>query len=130
VIRVVAAVVLDRGHVLLTRRLKGKHLAGYWEFPGGKVEPGEFLDQALRREMREELDAEGDVGAAVAVLRHTYAERGEVELHFLRFRLTGGPLRALGCAEWRWVPLAELGTYRLPPADAPVVELLVTPASD
>jgi len=71
---VAAAVLIERGRVLLTQRKKGTHLAGAWEFPGGKVEPGEDPRDALVRELREEVGIEVDVGDPVEVTFHAYAE--------------------------------------------------------
>ena len=121
---VVAAAVIERDNAfLLTRRLKGTHLEGRWEFPGGKCEPGEALEACLVRELREELAVEAVVGERLLLTRHAYAER-TVELHFLRTELTGEPVPQLG-QQMRWVPRSELTALDLPEADADLIRLLV-----
>jgi mutator protein MutT len=121
---VVTAAVIERdGRYLVTRRQKGVHLEGLWEFPGGKCEPGETLAACLQRELREELGTGAAVGAEVLTVTHHYPERS-VELHFLACRVTGEPAPLLG-QEMRWVPRAELRSLPFPPADDEVIELLV-----
>ena len=84
---VVTAAVIERGdEILVTRRQEGVHLAGHWEFPGGKCEPGESLQACMARELREELGVEARVGEEVLVTSHDYPDR-RVELHFLRCTL-------------------------------------------
>ena len=123
---VVAAVIENNHRFLLTRRQPGAHLAGMWEFPGGKIDPDETHGAALRRELREELDIEVDVGDRVHRTLHAYPDR-TVELHFYRCALKSAPRPLLG-QEMRWVPRAELRSLGLPPADTELVELLT--ASD
>ena len=122
VIVVVAAVIEHDGAFLVTRRLEGTHLAGLWEFPGGKVAEGETHAGALTREIREELDADVDVGALVFETEHAYADRSIV-LHFYRCTLRGRPRPLLG-QQMRWVPRAELRVLDFPPADAELIRLL------
>jgi 8-oxo-dGTP diphosphatase len=120
---VVAAAVIERGGAfLLTRRLKGTHLAGRWEFPGGKCEEGESHEACLARELREELDVEIAVGALVFSTRHAYPER-VVSLHFYAAELRGEPRPQLG-QEMRWVPRQELRELDFPEADADLIEEL------
>ena len=119
---VVAAVIEVDARVLVTRRLRGTHLEGLWEFPGGKIDPGETHDAALRREIREELDADVDVGPLVLATAHDYPER-RVHLYFYRCTLTT-TLRPMLGQEARWVPRAELGTLEFPAADAELLALL------
>jgi mutator protein MutT len=123
VIVVAAAVVERNGAFLLTRRLKGTHLAGAWEFPGGKCELGEGAEDCLVREIREELAARAHVGERILVTRHDYPER-TVELHFFWATLDGEPSPQLG-QQLRWVPRSELATLDLPEADADLIRLLV-----
>jgi mutator protein MutT len=120
---VVTAAVIDRdGRFLVTRRQEGVHLAGCWEFPGGKCEAGESLDACLARELREELDVEVQVGGEIFTTTHDYADR-RVELHFLRCDLHGNPQPQLG-QEMRWVRGEELAALEFPPADAELIRLL------
>ena len=119
---VVAAVIEDNHRFLVTRRQPGVHLAGMWEFPGGKIDPDETHDAALRRELREELDIEVEVGECVYQTLHAYPER-TVELYFYRCSLKGVPQPLLG-QEMRWVPRGELASLGFPPADTELIELL------
>jgi mutator protein MutT len=122
VIVVVAAVIEDQGRFLVTRRQHGTHLAGLWEFPGGKVDAAETHQEALRREIREELDAGAIVWELVLCTTHAYAER-IVRLHFYRCTLTGEPRPVMG-QQMRWVPRAELASLDFPSADAELVRML------
>lgn len=120
---VVSAAVIERdGAFLLTRRLEGTHLAGFWEFPGGKCDAGESLAESLVREIREELDAEVDVGSEIHATSHDYPERC-VELRFFHCRLLTEPRPALG-QEMVWVRRDDLASYSLPPADHELVRIL------
>ena len=122
VIVVVAAIIEERDAFLLTRRQKGVHLAGLWEFPGGKIHEGETHAAALVREIREELDAAIDVGDLVFHVTHEYDDR-TVALYFYRCRLHSEARPLLG-QEMRWVPRAELPTLGFPPADEELIKLL------
>ena len=120
---VVTAAVIERDdRFLVTRRQPGVHLAGYWEFPGGKCEPGESHVACLRRELREELSVDALVHDEMFTTTHEYPER-LVELHFLRCELAGEPAPALGQA-MRWVTRGELSTLAFPPADTELIRLL------
>jgi 8-oxo-dGTP diphosphatase len=120
---VVAAVVERNGRFLVTRRLTGTHLAGYWEFPGGKVHPGETQEAALQREMLEELNAHISSPQKIFHASHVYADR-HVELHFYRAQLTGEPQPLLG-QEVRWITRDEFRTLEFPPADGELIDGLV-----
>jgi mutator protein MutT len=121
-LNVVAAVVEREGCFLVTQRQAGVHLAGLWEFPGGKVAPGESHADALRREMQEELGTDVEVGAVVTTAAHAYDDR-HVTLHFYRCELLHTPRPLLG-QEMRWVPRAELQSLGFPPADEELIALL------
>lgn len=122
VVVVVAAVIEDTHRVLVTRRPPGVHLAGMWEFPGGKVDPDETHEAALRRELLEELGVEADVGEHMHRTQHAYPDR-TIELYFYRCSLRGAPRPLLG-QDMRWVPLGELLSLGFPPADTELIELL------
>lgn len=121
-INVVAAVIEEHDRFFLTKRQAGVHLAGMWEFPGGKIDPEETHAAGLRREIREELDADVEVGELVLHTVHTYPER-TVALYFYRCRLIGTPRPQLG-QEMQWFARHELPALGLPPADAELIELL------
>jgi 8-oxo-dGTP diphosphatase len=120
---IVAAAVIERdGRFLLTRRQKGVHLEGCWEFPGGKCHGDESLEACLARELREELAVDARVGGEVFRTVHEYADR-HVELHFLSCCIVGSPSPQIG-QEMRWVPRHELAALEFPPADERLVEML------
>ena len=127
VIVVVAAVIQDSDRFLVTRRQPGVHLAGMWEFPGGKIDIDETDAQALRRELLEELGVEADVGSRIHRTEHAYPDR-TIELRFYRCTLKGSPRRALG-QEMRWVPRDQLRSLGFPPADSELIEMLTTSGS-
>lgn len=119
---VVAGVILREGRVLLSQRKAGSHLAGAWEFPGGKVEPGEDPREALCRELREEIGVEVEVGDAVEVTFHRYPGK-DVLLLFFEATLRAGSAepRALDVAAVRWAEAGELRDELFPPADVAVL---------
>jgi len=119
---VVAAVIEANQRFLVTRRQEGVHLAGMWEFPGGKIDPNEGHAAALRRELREELDVDVDVGERVFHTLHAYDDR-TVELYFYRCNLKGAPRPLLG-QQMRWVSRGELRSLGFPPADTELINLL------
>lgn len=122
---VAAAMVRSDGRILVQQRPTGKQHAGLWEFPGGKVEPGEAPEAALVRELAEELGIRVDSGDVVPL---TFASEalGECHLILLLYRITRweGEPRALEAAELRWASIAELRALPMPPADAPFVDVL------
>jgi mutator protein MutT len=122
VIVVTAAVIERDGAFLVTRRPHGVHLEGFWEFPGGKCEPGETLLSCLVREIEEELGSAVTVGAELFTVAHPYPER-TVELHFFACELKGEPRAVLG-QEMQWVSREALGRLDFPPADAELIQLL------
>jgi 8-oxo-dGTP diphosphatase len=125
---VVTAAVIERdGAFLVTRRQAGTHLAGSWEFPGGKCETGESLAACLRRELHEELASAAEVGTEIHTTTHDYPDR-RIELHFLSCRLLTEPSAVLG-QEMRWVARAELASLEFPPADAELIRMLVNEMS-
>jgi 8-oxo-dGTP diphosphatase len=119
---VVAAVIEESDHFLLTRRQSGVHLAGLWEFPGGKLDAGETDQAALARELREELDVLIDVHERMFHTSHAYPDH-TVELSFYRCVLKGTPTPQLG-QDMRWVPRAELASLGFPPADTEFIARL------
>jgi 8-oxo-dGTP diphosphatase len=120
---VVTAAIIERDNAfLITRRQKGVHLEGFWEFPGGKCDAGEDRAACLARELREELAVDVRVGEEVLAVTHEYDDR-VVELHFLRCELLGAPSAQLG-QEMRWAARDELAQLEFPPADAVLIRTL------
>ncbi len=120
-IEVVVAVIEKNGRVLLQERPAGGLLAGLWEFPGGKVEPGEGLAAALRREIREELGAEIEDIRSLTTVRHAYT-RFEATLHAYRCRISGSGFKA--GRQHRWVAPKNIGKYPLPSGSVKIVDFL------
>jgi 8-oxo-dGTP diphosphatase len=121
---VVTAAVIERdGRFLVTKRPRGVHLEGLWEFPGGKCDAGEDRARCLSRELKEELAVAARIGDEILTTTHAYEDR-LVELHFVRCELAGDPVPQIG-QEMRWVPRAELPTLEFAPADAELIRLLV-----
>jgi mutator protein MutT len=127
VIHVVAGVVIDaHDRVLISQRPAGKHLAGAWEFPGGKLEPGEARAAGLARELREEIGIEIGQPRPLIRLRHTYPY-GEVLLDVWVIRRYSGSPRGLDGQQLRWCSQDELAAADLLPADRPIVAALRLP---
>ena len=124
---VLAGVIERDGKLLVTRRLEGTHLSGYWEFPGGKCEPGEAHESCLAREILEELNVAAEIGEEILVTEHAYPSR-TVRLHFRWCRITGEPTAVLGQA-MRWITREELGALQFPEADRELIDLLMTSTS-
>ena len=122
-VHVVIAVIERDGRVLITRRPRGTHLGGLWEFPGGKRRPGESAVACLRREIHEELSISVRVGAWLGRLRYDYPER-RVRLAVYRSDLISGAPKPLSSAAVRWVRVDQLSRYEFPPANLPLLQRL------
>ncbi|HVY39701.1 MAG TPA: (deoxy)nucleoside triphosphate pyrophosphohydrolase [Polyangia bacterium] len=120
---VVAALVRDGSRILMSRRRPDQPMPNLWEFPGGKVEPGESPTDALAREVREELGCEVAVGRIHDVVFHAYPE---FDLYMLVYAaaITAGTPRAVDVAEVAWIEAARLPALDLLPADYPVARAL------
>jgi mutator protein MutT len=119
---VVAAIIERDGRFLVTLRPDGTHLAGHWEFPGGKVHESETHGEALRREVYEELDCVVEVGELAHSVTHAYPEK-TVQLFFYRCRLKGEPKPIIG-QQMQWVHKSELTRLPFPEADRDLIRLL------
>jgi 8-oxo-dGTP diphosphatase len=123
-VQVVAAVIRRAGRILITRRHGHAERGGQWEFPGGKVEPGESEEGALRREILEELGCDVAVGRLVARTEHRYPDLA-VELAFFACDIASGvEPRLLGAAALEWTAPGRLAEYDFCDADRPVLPVL------
>lgn len=125
-VHVVAGIIWNEGldALLISRRPSHVHKGGYWEFPGGKIEPGEAGVEALARELQEELDIGFSEAVEFRVIEHDYPEK-RVRLVFYHVYGVQGVVTGRQGQEWRWVPLAELSGYLFPEANQPVVDALL-----
>jgi 8-oxo-dGTP diphosphatase len=123
IVRVVAAVIRSEGRYLITQRRATAVLANLWEFPGGKVEPGETDEDALRREILERLDADVRVLQMISFVRHPY-ERYTVDLHLYECELRSG-VRTRAVQDYRWITSDQFDDFEFTPADeASMTQLL------
>jgi 8-oxo-dGTP diphosphatase len=125
-IRVVAGVVFREGRFLAALRPEGAPYGGLWEFPGGKVEPGERDEEALRREIREELGADASIGERIDSCVHAYPEK-TVELHFYKILSLSREAVAIGVAAIRWVDPAAAEPDRFLAGDREFLGKLADP---
>jgi 8-oxo-dGTP diphosphatase len=116
---VAAALTMEHGKLLVTQRKKDSSHGLLWEFPGGKVKEGEDPREALRRELKEELDVEVEVGRLFDAVFYSYPEF-PILLLVYRCRVEKGSLKPIECHDLRWVTLKELEALAMPPADDPI----------
>jgi len=115
-IRVVAAVIANEAHYLITQRRPTAVLPLLWEFPGGRVESNESDADALKREVRHRLSVEIDVGELISFVSHPY-EHYVVDLYLYECQVIAGELRAANVQDFRWVTSEEFDRYPFTPAD-------------
>jgi 8-oxo-dGTP diphosphatase len=119
----VAVIWNDTGKILIDRRLPQGAMGGLWEFPGGKVEPGETIEECIKREIQEELAIEIEVGDCLITVDHTYTHlRVTLTVHHCRY-VTGIP-QPIECDEVRWVGLDELEAFEFPEANTQIITAL------
>ncbi|MCK6570365.1 (deoxy)nucleoside triphosphate pyrophosphohydrolase [Myxococcota bacterium] len=123
-IRVVAAEIERDGRFLITQRRPTATLPLLWEFPSGRVEPGERDEDALVREIREEMDIEVRVGKLSMFIKHEYDEYS-IDLCVYRCELVSENIKPRKVHDWRWVGPDEMDQYEFPPADAQTIEKLL-----
>jgi len=121
---VCAAIIPRNGKILITQRPADKKLGNFWEFPGGKIEAEESPQEALRRELREELDIRIEVGPLVAKVLHQY-DWGVVEIHAYQCVWTEGDIKHLEVKDHSWARPEDLTSYNMLPADFPIIEKLL-----
>jgi mutator protein MutT len=122
-IHVSAGLIKKDGKFLIARRREGGHLAGYWEFPGGKQEKGETLKACLEREISEELGLKIRAGHVLLVVEHEY-ETKVITLHVMEGAILSGEPAALECQEFGWVDPVDFHNYVFPPPDEEVISFL------
>ena len=122
-IRVAAGLVFREGRLLITQRPSGTHLAGLWEFPGGKLEPGESWEECLVRELDEELGIEIEVQELVEEMDHEYPEKA-VKLKFFRCLWLCFEPQPIGCSALKWIASHELESFEFPAADRKLLDRL------
>lgn len=127
-IPVVTALILKDGKVLMGKRPKGS-LQGQWEFPGGKIELGESPEDALRRELLEELDIEATIGTLRMATSHTYGERGVLIL-FYDVKYWKGEPKSQHHVELKWVAPTEIKHFEIPDANRKMLDKIVTVIQD
>jgi len=124
---VTAAILRDvQGHILLCRRAMGQSNCGLWEFPGGKLEPGETLQECLQRELFEELSITSQIGAVIGESEYHYGH-GSIRLIALEASWTAGAMELRVHDQVAWVFPSHLTEYTLSPADVPIAHKLSQP---
>ncbi len=123
-INVVGALILRDDRVLIAQRPAGKSQALKWEFPGGKIEPGESPELSLAREISEELGLEIAVGRHFQAVLHRYPDGPLIHLDCYLAWIVSGLPKPLQCHDWRWARAQELGEFDFSAADVPVVARL------
>ena len=122
-LQVTAALIFDRQYVLITQRPTGSRHEGIWEFPGGKQEPGETLEDCLVREIREELGVRIEIEEYFLSVDHEYPDIS-LTLHAFIGRVVSGSPEALECADWDWILPAQLKNFDLLPPDRTIAKAL------
>lgn len=120
--RVVAGILVRGDEILCCQRSQHDPMPLKWEFPGGKIEPNESPEQALQRELVEELDIHAEIGPLVETIRHSYKPEVVIELHFFRVERWTGEIRNVVFNDVRWVPKSEMTSLDFLEADKPLVE--------
>jgi len=118
------AIIVKEKKILIAQRLPGTYLAGYWEFPGGKCEQNETLEDCLRREVMEELGVQVEPREKVASMMHDYPER-TLELFFVICDWVAGSPQRKECFDFKWVRPRELHNFLFPKADKEIIQRLI-----
>ncbi|HVT89989.1 MAG TPA: 8-oxo-dGTP diphosphatase MutT [Tepidisphaeraceae bacterium] len=123
-IDVAIAIIVNDQHLLICRRKADDSFAGYWEFPGGKVEKGESPTDCLARELREELDIQAEIIETFTTIQHNYPNT-RVRLHPFLCRQTSGELKPLECDQAIWIRPQDLKKYRFPEANDDLIRQII-----
>ena len=122
-VKVTAAILIENGKILIARRKQTGKLPGLWEFPGGKIEPGESAEQCLKRELKEEFEIHVGIDTFVGTNVHAY-DFGIIELAAYIVRRLSGDFKLNDHAQMAWVTAEEIGGFEFAPADRPFVKLV------
>ncbi len=117
------AVIGKQGKILIDRRKPKGEMAGFWEFPGGKIEAGETVEECIKREIKEELDIEIIVGDRLTTIAHAY-ENFNLTLYVHDCLHLSGEPQPLECEEIRWIEPEHLNRFQFPPANQQIIHLL------
>jgi 8-oxo-dGTP diphosphatase len=121
--KVVAAIIKDKDKILIAQRNSKDHLAGKWEFPGGKIEPGETPEECLVREIREELRIDVEIGSFYD--DNVYGSKDQaIHLLFYWAEVMNGKITAIVHDDVKWITTKELARFDFAPADIPIVKRL------
>jgi 8-oxo-dGTP diphosphatase len=123
-IPVVTALISREGQLLVGRRPEGQSLPGLWEFPGGKIEMGEAPEEALKRELKEELGIDAEIGELALATTHNYGQTGIILL-FYHVHFWKGELRSVHHTELKWIPPQDLRHWPLPEANRNILDRLL-----
>ncbi|MDX1976875.1 MAG: 8-oxo-dGTP diphosphatase MutT [Pseudanabaenaceae cyanobacterium bins.68] len=116
----------DRSQVLIDQRLPEGDFGGFWEFPGGKIEPNESAIACIEREIREELGIDIAVGEHLLTLQHEYEHLNlTLVTHHAQMLHPAQPIQAIACQQVRWVKIADLSQYQFPAANLAIIQALI-----
>ena len=124
IIKVVAAILQKEDKILIARKKEGKPLAGYFEFPGGKIEKGEIPEESLARELMEEMNIKIDVKEYVGESIYDYGNGKVISLLGYISEIIDGEIKLSDHDRYEWVTLEEINNYKIAPADIPLIDKL------
>ena len=124
IIKVVAAILQKEDKILIARKKEGKPLAGYFEFPGGKIEKGETPEESLARELMEEMNIKIDVKEDVGESIYDYGNGKVISLLGYISEIIDGEIKLSDHDRYEWVTLEEINNYKIAPADIPLIDKL------
>lgn len=124
IIKVVAAILQKEDKILIARKKEGKPLAGYFEFPGGKIEKGETPEESLARELMEEMNIKIDVKEYVGESIYDYGNGKVISLLGYKSEIIDGEIKLSDHDRYEWVTLEEINNYKIAPADIPLIDKL------